>query len=410
MTTTETSPNPTVTAPARKGNPWLPTLHGTFLVTRIELLRRRPSTKGWIFYGILLAAILGLGILVSVLSTAEKTSTPLELVLVLVLGAGMLIGPSLSATSINGDSGEGVLAPLQMTHLTAGDLAVGKLLSSWFVAFAVLVTTTPFLVYAYARSGWHLGELLLVLVVILFLVLTATAVGLAWSAIAARAVASVSLAHLTTGVLVIGTLVLFAFTAPLVSDTMTETDRYVAWDELSDEQSTALEDAYNTGDFSAVDPDALVCDEETYEYGIAHTERTAWMVLINPLVVIEEVSPLVNPLTFEEDGRAAPGIFANVHQMVSSARIGPTEADAQMMEYDECADIATMASGDDESADGGNAYQDTWEQQQEEQAMYPRTPWLGLGLQVLLLVGAMAIVTHRLRVPYRTLRTGTRVA
>ena len=154
-----------------------------------------------------------------------KTSVPLELVLVLVLGVGFLIGPSLSATSINGDSGEGVLAPLQMSRLTAGDLAFGKLLASWAVSLAALITMTPFLVYAFTRSGWHLSELLSVLGMILFMVLMATAIGLAWSAIAARAVASVSLAHLTTGVLVLGTLLVFAFTMPLVTETVDVTSQ-----------------------------------------------------------------------------------------------------------------------------------------------------------------------------------------
>ena len=395
MTASDTAPKHLVRRAPHRGNPSRPSIHGVTLVTRIELLRRRPSTKGYIAYGTMLAVIIGLGILVSAMSPQGKDSTPMELVLILVLGAGVLIGPSLSATSINGDSGEGVLAPLQMTHLTAGDLAIGKLLASWLVSVAVLITTTPFLVYAFSRSGWHWDELLLVLAVILLVVLTSSAIGLAWSAIAARAVASVSLAHLTTGALLLGSLVLFAFASPLVSETTSVTNRFIDYDKLTDDQQDALDQAYMSGDFSELDAFDLPCQEHVNEYSIAHTERTAWLLLVNPGVVIAESSPIVDPITWVGDGRAAPGLFAQIHQGVSQARMGP---DTSPQVYDECAEP------------GGGYSDDEWQQQQQERGTYPRAPWLGLGLQVVLLVSAMTIVVRRLRVPYRKLRAGTRVA
>ena len=40
-----------------KGNPWLPTWSGVALVARIEMLRRRPTRKGYIFYGLMLGFI-----------------------------------------------------------------------------------------------------------------------------------------------------------------------------------------------------------------------------------------------------------------------------------------------------------------------------------------------------------------
>ncbi|WP_062294695.1 ABC transporter permease [Demequina phytophila] len=389
--------------PAITGNPWLPTPGGVWLVTGIELRRRRPTAKGWIFYGLLLAIILGLGILLAVVSGGEKTSMPMELVLVLVLGAGMLIAPSLAATSINGDSSEGVLAPLQMTRLTAGDLALGKLLASWLIAVVVLLTMTPFLVYAFTRSGWHWDELLIVIGVILLVVLTSTAIGLAWSAIAARAVASVSLAHLTTGALLLGTLLAFVFTQPLVSETVTDQSRYVDYESLTDEQRTA----YENWDWSEVDPSTLPCmtDQNPYEYGVAHTERTAWLLLSNPVVLIGESSPIISYDTWEEDGRAAPGLFAEMHRWVSDSRIGPSEADLAGEQWDECAMLVAEYNGD--AYNGGNG---DWEAEQEANSVYPRAPWIGLGVQGILLLGSLWIVVARLRVPYVKLRQGSRVA
>ncbi|WP_061963379.1 ABC transporter permease [Demequina aurantiaca] len=387
MTTTAERATPTTSA-APRGNPWWPSWRGVGLVTRIELTRRRPTTKGYIFYGILVAAILGLGILVAALAPPGKTSTPMELVLILVLGAGLLIAPSLSSTSINGDSSEGVLAPMQMTRLTAGDLALGKLLASWLFAVAVLITTTPLLVYAFSRSGWHWYELIAVLGAILFAVLTFTAIGLAWSALAARAVASVSLAHLTTGFLVLGTLVIYAFAMPLVSENVTVTDRYVDYGTLTPDE----QEAYEAGE---LDYSTVQCTEQTYETSVVHTDTIAWLLLLNPVVVIGEAAPVVNPNTYEEDDRAAPGAFALMHQAVGGAQLGSQGAP---LGYDECGDPNSQA------------WSDQWDQQQEEQALFPRNPWLGLALQAVLLVGAMGIVIRRLRVPYKKLRAGTRVA
>ncbi|WP_062298950.1 ABC transporter permease [Demequina maris] len=390
--------------PAIRGNPWLPTPRGVWLVTGIELRRRRPTVKGWIFYGLLVAVILGLGILVAMVSPEGLTSIPLEMVLVLVLGAGMLIAPSLAATSINGDSSEGVLAPLQMTRLTAGDLALGKLLSSWLIAFFVLLTIAPLMVYAFVRSGWHGDELAIVLAAILLVVLTSTAIGLAWSSLAARAVASVSLAHLTTGFLLLGTLLTFVFTQPLVSETVTDSSRYVDYEALTDEQRAA----YDSWDWSEVDPATLPCttDTDPWEYGVAHTERTAWIVLANPVVMIGEMSPIVSYETWEEDGRAAPGLFAEMHASVSGWRIGPSEADLAGQQWDECAMLVADVNGEDYYGGSGG----DWEAEQEERSTYDRAPWIGLGVQGVLLLGSIWIVVARLRVPYKKLRQGSRVA
>lgn len=394
--------------PPRRGNPWRPTLRGVALVTRIEVMRRRPSGRGWVVYVLLAAVILALGVTVSVLSPAGLTSTPLEIVLVMVLGAGMLIAPSLAATSINGDSSEGVLAPLQMTHLTAGDLAFGKLLASWLVCVAVLVTMTPFLVFGFARSGWQWHELLAVLAAIMLVVLVSTAIGLAWSSVAARAVASVSLAHLTTGALLLGTLALFFFTQPLVSESVTATSRYVDWEQLTQEEQEALDQAHRTGDYSEIDVEALACREESWEISVAHTERTAWLLLINPVVMIGETAPLVSVPSWEEEGRAAPGLFAQMHRAVSGAREGPREAAATGSNWDECAELAMQAASGE---DGGAVMpDDPWAEEQEANSVHPRAPWLGLGIQAALLLASMWCVVRRLRVPYTTLRSGTRVA
>lgn len=406
-----------VSPPARKGNPWLPTFSGVKLVTGIELRRRRPTGKGYILYGILFAIVIGVCVLAAIFSTSDLSSTNLELVLVLVLGVGMLIAPSLSATSVNGDSGEGVLAPLQMTHLTAGDLAFGKLLASWSVAVLALLGLSPFLVFAYLKSGWHLDELALTIATILLVVLAFTAVGLAWSAMTARAVASVSLAHLTTGFFAIGTLVVFTVAGIMVTDSKTVTNQYIDWETLTDAQSQALDHAYMTGDYSELNPADYECVRDDYTYGEPRTNEIAFLLLANPVVMIGETAPIVDPETWEKDGRAAPGMFALMHQSVAGARLGPVEgitSNYQNEPYDECAELATMIADSESEAEIDEEAQaaEMAEQErlwlEEEAAMeahyqklsnLERAPWIGLGVQLFLLVGSMALVVQRLRVP-----------
>ena len=67
MTATDTTaPAPEASAPeAPRGNSWLPTWHGTRLVANIELHRRRPSKKGWIFYGVTVGGVIALAVLIA---------------------------------------------------------------------------------------------------------------------------------------------------------------------------------------------------------------------------------------------------------------------------------------------------------------------------------------------------------
>lgn len=382
MTTTV---SPAAATHVAAGNPWLPTWRGTALVARIEVMRRKPTRKGYIFYGALLGFIVLLSALAAAAAGPGKNSVPLELILIMVLGTGYLVGPSLSATAINGDSTEGVLAPMQMTRLTAGDLAFGKLIATWGITLVALATTVPFQLYAFSRAGWSAGELAAVIGVVLFLVLVATAIGLAWSSIAARNAVSVALTHVTSGFLGLGTLIIFAFSTPLVTDDVTVTTTDHDYESVTDDQ-------WNDPNF---DPSTMPCvtGDETRQW--VHSERLAWLFLINPVIVIGESSPIIDPKTYEQDGRANPGVFAMIHQTTSDVRMGNEKPQGE----DWCA-----------FPDDGGSTAMTWEEREQAKALYPRAPLPGLIFYGVLGVLSMVLTVHRLRVPYRTLRGGTRVA
>ncbi|MFV0633929.1 ABC transporter permease [Demequina sp.] len=403
-----------VKPPQRRGNPWLPSFHGVGLVTRIELRRRRPSTKGYVFYGILFGLVALICVLAVLFTPPELSSTNFEVVLLMVFGVGMLIAPSLSATSINGDSGEGVLAPLQMSHLTAGDIAFGKLIASWVVTLIALVAVSPFLIYTFVSSGWMITELLITLGAILLVVLAFTAVGLAWSSIAARAVASVALAHLTTGLFVIGTLIAFGVSTTLVTEESPLREKFIDTENLSTEAQEALWTAWETGDYSALNPDDYQCVDSEWAYTVTRTDQVAWIMLTNPVVMLIETAPIVDPETYRQDGRAAPGLFANLHRWISEARLGPMETLDDYVPYDECAELFGTGEQEELTAEEYEAMDAEWseryEARQKAEANLERAPWLGLGVTVALLIGSMVVVIRRLRVPYKKLRTGTRVA
>lgn len=363
---------------APRGNKWAPTFRGVALATRIELVRRRPSVKGWIFYGVALGLMILLSIAVSASAGDGNTEIPLELNVLMVLGIGILVSTSLAATSVNGDSSDGVLAPLQMTRLTAGDIAFGKLLASWLASIAALITLLPFLLYAYSRSTWQFGEFATVVGAILFVVLASTAIGLAWSSIAARAIASVSLAHITVGSLMVGTVVLFFVVQPLVQQQVEVTNHYPDWSQITDEQA-------NDPDFQHWD---LPCVAETHRTTISHNNRIAGLLLINPFVMVSETAPLMDEEAAMQGGDS---LFGLVHMGMGGMQ---TPVDVSNLGYNDC----------DQSS------YDRWAQENVENSQYPRNPWVGLAFNGALLVGSMWITVNRLRVPYRKLRGGTRVA
>lgn len=377
-TITTPAPRGPLTPEAPRGNRWFPTWRGTLLVAAIELHRRRPTTKGWTFYGVTVGGVIALSILIALVAGPGTTTIPLELNLLMILGLGVLIGASLAATSVNGDSTEGVLAPMQMTRLTAGDLAFGKLIASWLVAVIALVTMAPMLVYSYIKADWGLGEVAIMVAVILFTVLTTTAIGLAWSSIAARSIASVALAHLTVGALAIGTLVAFGVATPLVSEEVEVTTRYRDWEAATEEQ-------LNDPSFTEAQ---LPCVEETHPAYFSHTDRLSGLLLVNPVILLAETAPKVD-LEGEATGASVLQLF---HQLVSETRmpaVPPTDRDF-------CAD-----------PEFGGA---EWEDRTLEALTYPRNPWVGLGTYAVLLAGSLWFTVNRLRVPYRKLKGGTRVA
>lgn len=132
-----------------------------------------------------------------------------------VLGLAMIVSPALTAQSINGDRERGTLATLQITRLTAGDIAIGKLLAGWAVGVGALALALPFVGWSILRGGVSVWRAAVVLFVVVLLIGVVCAVSQALSAMLARSITSALLSYVAVAGLTLGTLLAFGLALPL---------------------------------------------------------------------------------------------------------------------------------------------------------------------------------------------------
>ena len=206
-------------------------------------------------------------------SEAEDTAPILyDLTVCFVLGIGLIIAPTLSATSVNGDRADATLALLQATRLRSQEIVVGKLVAAWSAALAFLAVALPFLLMFTLLGGaaWMtLAGHLLILVVTLGAV---CAIGLGFSAATARTSASAVLTYLVVAGLVIGSPIITAISTTAVQG----------------KQTTF---SYET-DYSASTNGKVVCETEPHvrTSNVVHVERIWWMLVPDPFVALADVS------------------------------------------------------------------------------------------------------------------------
>ncbi len=363
MTTTQ---QPT-TAPTRRF-----TWQGVRTVLTLELRQRVRSTR-WKIALIAWFAIVGLiTLLLPALIGFDGGTTSgswvFGLILLFVLGLGLVVSPTLSSTAINGDRNAGTLAILQVTMLGPGELAVGKLLAGWIAALAFLVISLPFLIWAAVVSQASFGGFMLVLLVLALLLGVVCAIGLGFSSLTTRPAGSSVLTYVVVAGLTVISLIVWGLSLPLVTSQNEEVEVLAV----------------------PIDSNAE-CEWTTQTRSVVHTERTWWLLAINPFVVLADAAPTA-PQDVDEYGYSNYGPLEAIQQGVRGARVG--EGDQR----DECwsANYPAGVSADDfrtiESSDN-----------------LPIWPW-GLTANLLLGAGGLWLAIRRLRVPYTSLSPGTRVA
>jgi ABC-type transport system involved in multi-copper enzyme maturation permease subunit len=278
----------------------------------------------------------------------------------LVLGLALLVVPTLSAQSVNGDRERGTLATLQVTRLSAGEIAVGKFVAAWGTSLVFLALTLPLVLYAMTQGGVPFGRVVVVTFVVALLLGSVIAVSLCLSAVLRRTTTSGVLAYMVVFALTVGTTLSFALALALSSESYTET----------------------VSGYCPDQPAGVACRDETFSGTRTRPDRVWWLLAPNPFVVLADAAPALPPET--------PAQLARREEL---QRRGISSTDLR----------------DSDPLGGlGNAVRDA--------RKGPRDPdgasvWpYGLAFDVLVGAGALWLTARRLRTPTRVLPTGQRVA
>lgn len=348
-------------------------LTGIRAVAGLEIRQRLRSGRWQILLGIWFLLLLGLTALVRAnvdvvdeFGGAERDRGPamFGVLMLVVLGLSLLIVPSLTSASVNGDRDRGVLATLQVTRLSALEIGLGKFVAAWGAALVFLALTLPLVGWCMAEGGTPVGRVLVVLVVVALLLGVAAALGLALSALLARTTTSAVLAYLTVFALTSGTLLAFGLAAAATRETVTRTYSVPQIDPTTG-ATTYVEDSYETQE---IRPD-----------------RVWWVLAPNPFVVLADAAPVA------PRAQAPPGLDVADDPLDPLGSISAAVRDLRRPpDYD---DGPAYSLGESDEGDRG-----------------PLVWPAGLAIDLVLGGLALLVVVRRLRTPSRRLPRGQRVA
>ena len=383
-------PGPAPSGTGAQPGAWALSWHGVRTVAVLELRQRVRSTR-WvvalIVWFVVIGAITGLtwaaasatfGSAQPGSSAAGAPAQPVLLgptvfgiVVFFVLFLGLLVSPTLSATSINGDRAAGTLATLQVTLLTPAEIAVGKLVAAWAAALAFLAASVPFLVLALAAGGTPVLAVVVCLLVLAVLLAVVCAIGLGFSALSARTSGSAVLTYLVVAGLAALSPIVFGLTFPAVSSA----DQVRVW-------TVPTDHSWESGE-------APKCAWQTQTITQAHTERTWWLLAINPFVIVADAAPQASA---PSNGFSVDPL-GGIRTLVRQARTGPAA------ELDWCTETVAQLTGERSTSPVAARTPDR----------SPVWPW-GLAANVLLGAGGLAVAVRRLSISQHGLPRGTRVA
>ncbi|WP_309133593.1 ABC transporter permease subunit [Cellulomonas sp.] len=358
------------------------TWHGVRTVAALELRQRVRSSRWKTALVVWVVAVGAITLLSSgALAALSRTESdppsrgPLlfAIVTVLVLGLGLLVTPTLTSTAVNGDRAAGTLATLQVTLLSPAEIALGKLLAAWSAALAFLVASVPFLGVALALGDVPVAALPRVVVVVALLLVAVCGIGLGWSTVAARPAGSTVLTFLTVAGLAVFTPVFFGIAFPAVTQTETVTVHGIPPEQWQDLDGLELENGA---------PANATCETYTEEREVTHTERTWWLLALNPFVVVADAAG-TSPGAGMDAAANRFDPLGTVSEGVRFLRAGPPDVQEECWIEDGSA-VELPTAG----------------------AVWP----YGLAANLLLGVVGFVVAVRRLRIPQRTLPRGTRVA
>ncbi len=291
-----------------------------------------------------------------------------------VLALALLVVPSLTGQSVNGDRERGTLATLQVTRLSALEIAVGKLVAAWGTALVFLALAFPAVLYSLSLGGIPFSRVPVVTVVVALLLGVIAALALCLSSLLARSTTSGVLSYLVVFVLSLGTLIVFGIGAALSTEHYIENSTCPSREEL-------LQQGFPENDIDRITSD---CQVSTYETTRARTDRVWWLLAPNPFVIVADAAPqLPKETAAERQSRLADEQAGRNHEdLRGSDPLGAIGRGVRDLRHPP-------------GKEGG-----------ERKPVWP----YGLAFDVLLGVGAVWLTSRRLQAPSRTLPKGQRVA
>jgi ABC-type transport system involved in multi-copper enzyme maturation permease subunit len=408
-------------------NAWRLSVNGLRTVTELEL-KQRIRSRRWIValavWFVVIGAITSLVILATtrLIGPEDNPQNPGPMAFALnvffVLGMGLIIAPTFTATSINGDRSAGVLATLQATRLSAAEIAIGKLLAAWLTALVFLVVGLPFIAWSMVSGSISLWQVVACFAVVFLLVAIVCAIGLGWSALLSRPAGSTVLTYLSVVALTVISTFVMALMAPLVRST----DEVRVWGlppAIQTQYQAQIDDFWKDhpdGDGTGLpQPPIDKCTWNTEKTENVHLERVWWITVINPFVIVADAAPLPAEAYADLNSYAtrAADPLALIRLGVRSMSQPPAT------ERDDCVNLYAQSGYNVEYDSDGTAHVTTASgvpvnvqspvKRRPVTVDSPIWPW-GLGANLLLGAGFLWVAVRRLTVPYGQLAKGTRVA
>lgn len=353
-------------------------------IARLELTQRVRTVSWYVLLGVFAALLVG----VTSLSFLAYAGAPAgagpgvySVVVCVTLLLVLLVSPTLSGSSINGDRDAATLAAVQVTLARTGEILLGKLLAAWITGLAFVLVAVPFLVVATFGGGVSPVTVVISLVVMIAETLIVAAIGVALSGILARPLFSVATTYLVVATLAIGTLIGFGLGGMAIQSEGTSSYRDPLFDSVTGDPVCS-----DGGDDCWKRPELMMCDEwHTETMRVPRFDAVWWMLASNPFVILADAVPM----TVDEYGNPTD-VFGYVKVGARQVQIAP-ELDRR---WDACAP------------------EEPYVPSRAEDVVAQTVPswFIGLGVQVLLAALLVWRAWMRTETPARRLPPGTRIA
>lgn len=352
-------------------------------VAQLDLTQRIRTVSWYVLLGVFALFLLGATVLAFLAFSGQEASGPgvYSTVVFITLLLVVLVSPTLSGNTINGDRDAATLAPVQVTQATTAEILLGKFLAAWITGLAFAVVAIPFLLIASLAGGVNPFTVLVSTLVLIVETGVVAGLGTAFSGILARPLFSVATTYLVVAALAIGTFVGFGLVGASITSEQVSRYQSAVYDPVSGEPECVdgVDSCYN-------DPEDMVCEEwQSDSYRIPRYDTVWWMLAPNPFVILADATPV----DFDRDGQPLD-LFGYAKVGLRSLQNAPDLETS----WSECEPYV------EEDYPTG------------EEVVASSTPswFVGLGLQIALTAALLVWAGARTRTPARALPPGTRIA